>query len=230
MFLVKYDQSGNILWAKSYGNGNAAAESYYMKADAAGNTFVTGMFRSSQIVFDTDTLINSYPGYDEIFVIKLDANGNIIWAMSAGGDSNDDGFSIALDASDNVYVAGQFQSSTINFGNDTLINANPGPADVFVAKIDTVVVGIRTLTKNNNSVEIFPNPFSNSATLVINGEINNNASLCIFDLMGREVQSLFIGNEKEIKIDKDNLTHGMYFYKLTTNKNETIATGKIVIE
>jgi len=231
IFVVKYDPSGNVLWAKSFGNGNASDEAFYLATDASGNTFVTGMFRSAFIAFDSDTMINAYPGYDDVFVIKLDANGNVKWVTSAGGDSYDDGLSIAVDALGNVYVAGQFQSSTITFDSYTLTNANPGPADPFVAKIAIVNAGIKTFSENNINVNIFPNPFSTSATLSIDGsETYKYNTIKIYNLLGQEVRSMFIGNQNEITINRDNLAAGMYFYKLITNKNETLATGKMIIE
>jgi hypothetical protein len=78
---------------------------------------------------------------------------------------------------------------------------------------------------------LYPNPFSITATLAINGvETQLITSLQIFNLIGQEVKTIPIINQKEIIINRDNLADGMYFYKIIGNNNETIAVGKMVIQ
>jgi hypothetical protein len=132
-FIVKYDPSGNVLWAKSAG-GTAAEIGYGITTDASGNVFVTGNFISSSITFGNTVLTNASASFQDIFVVKYDAAGNVLWAVREGGASNESGQSISADASGNVLVAGGFRSSTITFGSTTLTNA--GNSDIFVVKYD----------------------------------------------------------------------------------------------
>ena len=130
IFVAKLDINGNWLWAKqaggtSYDYGNRIA------VDAYGNSYVTGYFKSSSCSFGTITLNSS--GYEDIFVAKMDSNGNWMWAKQAGGTSEDGGTSIAVDANGNSYVTGSFKESA-NFGTTTLTSS--GSWDIFVAKID----------------------------------------------------------------------------------------------
>ncbi len=134
VFLVKYDASGNALWAKTFGGtdgdvGNAVA------VDASGNVYITGWFASSTISFGTSTLTNAGPGND-VFIVKLNSSGSAIWAKSAGGSSSDRGYGITVDPSGNVFTTGAFMSATINFGTGTLTNAS-ATNDVFIAKHDS---------------------------------------------------------------------------------------------
>ena len=120
MFIVKYDASGNMLWAKSAGGtSNDYAQS--IAVDANGNTYVAGYFNSSSITFGSNTLTNAAGDYD-MFVVKYDASGNVLWAKSAGGTSDDQANSITVDANGNIYVAGSFKSASITFGATTLTN------------------------------------------------------------------------------------------------------------
>ena len=138
VFLVKYDANGNVLWARSAG-GTGFDEACSVSTDAGGNVFVTGYFTSPTITFGSTTLTNvggfcSGMACANVFLSKYDATGNVLWAKSAGGASDDRGFSVSADAGGNVFVTGCFQSPTIPFGFTTLTNA--GAYDVFIAKYD----------------------------------------------------------------------------------------------
>jgi ribosomal protein S11 len=129
--LSLFAQAPNWAWAKSNGGiGNDYGNA--ISTDAIGNIFATGEFSSPSIKFGGTTLINS--GTNDIFIVKYDPNGNVIWAKSAGGIADESGYSISTDASGNVVVTGKFESPTIKFGSTTLINT--GANDIFIAKYD----------------------------------------------------------------------------------------------
>lgn len=132
LFFVKYDPNGNVLWAKDAGGGWA----YSVAVDALGSIYLVGSFINSPLTLGSTTLTNS--GSMDIFIAKYDANGNVLWAKSAGGVNYDNGLSVAVDASGNAYVAGYFKSPTITFGTITLTNVDNtgGSDDIFLAKYD----------------------------------------------------------------------------------------------
>lgn len=136
MFIAKYDACGNVLWAKRAG-GIWLDAGFSVSADAGGNVFVTGMFSSSIIIFGSTTLTHTgATGNGDVFIAKYDPNGNVLWAKSAGGTSNDDGSSVSVDTGGNVFVTGRFEGS-ITFGSTTLSNAGRGSRDdIFIAKYD----------------------------------------------------------------------------------------------
>ncbi len=134
IFVAKLDSNGNWLWAKQAG-GTDWDEGKSIAVDANGNSYVTGYFRSSSITFGTTTLTSI--GSGDIFVAKLDSNGNWLWAKQAGGAIEDDGNGIAVDDNGNSYVTGCFYSDSITFGTITLTNNNNGDSDIFVAKLDS---------------------------------------------------------------------------------------------
>ena len=135
IFVAKYDENGNFIWAvqagginEEWGNGIAV--------DVSANILVTGSFLGSATF--GDTTLTSLGGSD-IFVAKYDENGNFLWAEQAGGINNDSGYDIAVDVSGNSLVTGSFEGSAA-FGNITLTSA--GGADIFVAKIEHVTIGL----------------------------------------------------------------------------------------
>lgn len=133
IFVVKYDNIGNVLWAqRAGGSGNDIGKS--VSIDPFNNIFVAGYFSSPSITFGTTTLTNA--GGNDVFIVKYNSVGNLLWAKSAGGISDDDIGSISSDASGNVIVTGMFKSPTIMFGTTTLTNAGSGTSDIFLAKYD----------------------------------------------------------------------------------------------
>ncbi|MCB9317449.1 MAG: SBBP repeat-containing protein, partial [Lewinellaceae bacterium] len=130
VFIVKYDPSGDILWAAS-GGGPASDIGFGIATDASGNVYVTGGFTGSA-TFGSQT-VNASGGGTDVFIAKYDATGNVLWVVSGGGFDTDFGSDIAADASGNVYVTGEFQG-TAGFGSQTLTSA--GDVDAFVVKYD----------------------------------------------------------------------------------------------
>ncbi|MFA7028830.1 MAG: SBBP repeat-containing protein, partial [Candidatus Cloacimonadaceae bacterium] len=130
IFVAKLDSDGNWLWAQKAG-GTSDDGGYSIAIDSSGNSYVTGYFHSTAS-FGNITLTSS--GSYDIFVAKLDSNGNWLWAKKAGGTSDDYGYSITIDFSGNSYVTGYFYS-TASFGTTTLTSS--GDCDIFVAKMDS---------------------------------------------------------------------------------------------
>lgn len=136
MFIAKYDSLGNVLWAESSGGLNEDG-GYSVTTDASGNAYVTGYFASTSISFGSTTLVNA--GLYDMFIVKYDASGNVLWTKSAGKIGDDYGRSITTDASNNVYVTGSFQSPTIRFDLITLTNTDTSGTtyDMYILKYDS---------------------------------------------------------------------------------------------
>ncbi len=138
-FVLKLDTSGNFVWAKSFG-GLYTTRSYSIVTDESGNVCVTGWFKGS---VDFDPGNNTYDltsnGNYDIFILKLDAAGNFLWAKTLGGAGSDYGYSIAVDDSGNVYSTGQFSGYIdLDPGNGTHYTVAYGDDDIFVLKLDAL--------------------------------------------------------------------------------------------
>jgi gliding motility-associated-like protein len=139
IFILKLDKDGIFIWAKSIG-GTEYDEGKAIVTDATGNVYFTGYF---QDVVDFDpgaaTFNLTSAGNNDIFIAKLDNNGNFIWAKQVGGVNGDNANSIALDPSNNVLVTGGFRGSSIDFdpGTGTYpLSTTSGTYDVFILKLD----------------------------------------------------------------------------------------------
>ena len=222
ILIVKYDANGNILWAKSAG-GTGPDYPYSIVVDASGNVCVVGGFDSPSLSFGTFTLTNtgSHIETDDIFLVKYATDGSVLWAKSVGGTDYDFAFSIALNASGNIYMAGGFESPTITIGSITLTNTSFSHFDCFIAKLGSsnAINEISKLT----SINVFPNPASN--TLTIN--VPHHSTISIVNMQGKLITSM-AANRKNTTIDISSLPVGVYFVKATTEKG--VVTRKFIKE
>lgn len=222
IFLVKYDQGGNVLWAKSEG-GSTSDVAYGVYADASGDILLAGALKSPTITFGTTTLTNV--GISDVFIVKYTSAGNVIWAKSAGGTLDDECNSVAADASGNIFITGFFRDPSIAFGTTTLTCA--GGLDFFLAKLaDTATTAIAEVDFTD-AMTVFPNPFSAQVTLLTTISLNN-ATLRIDDCMSQTVAQIENINGQTITLNRGNLPAGIYFVHLSQD-NKLLATRKIII-
>lgn len=132
VYLVKYDPSGNVLWAINPGGVSSDAGTG-VSTDANGNIYLAGYF--SSIANFAFLNVVSGGGLD-CFIAKYDSSGNIQWVRTGGGTSTDFPQRISTDANGNSYIVGYFTAATATFGTVTLTNADiTGVAtDIFIAK------------------------------------------------------------------------------------------------
>lgn len=118
--------------------------SRFVAVDGSGNVYTTGYFQNTAD-FDPGlgTSFLSSQGGNDIYISKLDANGNFVWARRIGGWGDDYGLALTLDNSGNVFVTGSFQGTNVDFDPGpgffplTAPNGGGGPtSDAFVLKLD----------------------------------------------------------------------------------------------
>ncbi len=132
-FVVKLDSNGNWLWARQSVVTDYAI-ALGLALDSNSNIYLSGFFLGTSCFGEYALTSDSA----DMFVTKLDSNGNWLWARkaeSAGAEGNIIAYSIAVDTMSNIYTAGSFQG-TVSMGNDTLISTNHSD-DIFVSKLDT---------------------------------------------------------------------------------------------
>ena len=135
-FILKLDGSGNFVWAGSI-SGGGFSPCRSTVTDALGNLYITGNFNGTKD-FDmgpgTYTLTAS--GQSSSFVMKVNSNGNFVWAKSSGQGPNSQGNAIDKDALGNIYVAGNYIIA-FDFGVGTTTLNTVGGTDIYIMKLDT---------------------------------------------------------------------------------------------
>jgi hypothetical protein len=173
-------------WAVS-GGGASDDGGLWVAVDAAGNAYVTGYF-VGQATFGTTTLTDK--GTGDIFVAKLSATGQWLWAVSAGGTGDDTPYGLALDPSGNAYVAG-FYAESATFGTTTL--TAKGGTDAFVAKVSPsgqfawAVSGGGTSTDAAYSVAV-----NAQGDIFVTGELNDQATFGATTLTSKGANDIFV--------------------------------------
>jgi hypothetical protein len=117
-FLTKFDSNGNVQWVAS-----SVAASFYCEAvsygstvDDSGNIYVTGLFVDT-VSFGAYTLMTNQPfsqyySTGEIYLVKYDKTGNVLWAWQSQGVSGYSiGYSVLTDKAQNVYMTGTIHDS-----------------------------------------------------------------------------------------------------------------------
>ena len=161
IYVVKYDQIGNVIWAKQIGG---AGDDYigYLSIDNSGNLFVSGIFTSATLVFGATTLFNN--GMDDIFISKYDTLGNLIWVKQEGGNDREMVTGICSDSNGNLFLTGIFKSSSLNISSTTL--TNHGEFDILIAKYDAN--GNSIWAKNEGGTD---SDYTNGICVDLNGNI-----------------------------------------------------------
>jgi len=109
--LAKYNSAGTIQWQRTLG-GAQWEYGYAVAVDSADNVYVTGFTASGGA------------GGDDLLLAKYNSSGTIQWQRTLGGSSDEQGFGIAIDSADNVYVGGVTNSTGAGSGDFSLAKYN----------------------------------------------------------------------------------------------------------
>jgi hypothetical protein len=226
IFISKLDAAGNFLWAKSMG-GTSIDVGNSIAVDGSGNVYITGLFFGT-VDFDpgmgTSNLTSG--GSSDIFISKLDAAGNFLWAKNIGGTSFDGANSITLDGSGNVYLTGAF-SGTVDFdlGAGTSNLTGLGNEDIFILKLGTASVGILD-NSFGNTLKVYPNP-SNSTVSIDLGTSYDDVFVTIRNQLGQNVLKKPYSGINVLQLNLPEAA-GLYFLEISSGNKRAIV--KVVKE
>lgn len=140
IFITKLDSNGDFVWAKSFGvSGGEQDIGWGIAVGPSGNVHVGGKFHNT-IDFNPGAGTNNLTsaGSSDAFILKLDSNGNFLWAKSMGGTGWEECNDIDIDSSGYIYSIGRFRGTADfdpNGGISNLVSA--GNEDIFVQKLDS---------------------------------------------------------------------------------------------
>ena len=148
-FIAKYNTNGEVQWVGRV-SGTSSDYGRSISVDSSGNVYVTGYYDSTTLTFynaDGTAFGTTLPrtGYNsDVFVAKYNTSGVVQWVAKAAGSENDLSYGISVDSGGNVYIIGNYTSSTLTLYNadgtafgTTLTNSGSYSNDVFIAKYNT---------------------------------------------------------------------------------------------
>jgi len=205
IYTVKTDSHGNEEWSATFGG--------------ADNDYGYSIYQTSEGGYIVCGATYSFgAGGSDLYIVKTDSAGNMIWDMTKGNTDYDYGSSILQLTNGDLVAGGMLNSSSawlICFDNDThvLNNGIMKPPSEFA------------LYPSN------PNPFNQSTVISYQLPVSGAVSLLVYDITGREVAKLVDGyqnaGDHEVIFDVGNLSSGIYFAQLSANGQ--IQSQKLVL-
>lgn len=208
IFIVKFDSSGTRLWGTYYGGEGVYDESVEScVTDFNGNLYVCGSTTSpTNIAYwgHQDTLNSQWDAY----LVKFNQNGERVRGTYYGGEDWDHGHSCATDVEGNVYLAGGTNSNTGIYyqGYANIIN---GAGEAFMVKFidEGNNVGVETMTPDDTSWMIYPNPAEKVVKIKFNS--NETRTVVLSSITGQLLHSV-TQKDTIVEIDISGFTKGVY--------------------
>ncbi len=143
-FVVKLNSLGDFIWGRNTGSTTQNDLCFGVAVDTNGNVYYTGFFKGT-VDFDPGTAISNLstvvPSRAEVYISKLDAEGDFVWAKNfpalSGTIQGNLGWEIDIDPQGNVVTVGYF-SGTVDFdpGVNTYTLTSNGDKDGFISKLN----------------------------------------------------------------------------------------------
>lgn len=131
IFLMKHAPNGDLIWGRSI-EGEGLKILRAITTDEKDNIYLSGYYENSLILEDTTLLAESF---QSLFLLKLNSEGQLVWARSAGYQGDIRPQALALHPQGGVYVAGDFKGRVV-FGADS-IRTFTEDRDIFLAAYDS---------------------------------------------------------------------------------------------
>lgn len=138
IFVLKLDPIGNFIWAKDIEGLNYSGSANSIGLDQSNNIYAVGNFFGTAD-FDTGTgILNFTANNENVFILKLNNNGNFIWAKPLG-DTTTLSSSAKVDALGNIYTTGRFVA-TVDFDPGPFVYqlTSPNFSNTFISKLDSL--------------------------------------------------------------------------------------------
>jgi hypothetical protein len=212
IWILKTDVNGDTLWSKKY-HGiidyfNILSKSITQTSDGG---YAVGA------IYNTDLVNFTYNDYN-IHLLKLDANGDSLWAQGfAPIPQWVLQFGVCVEqTSDGGYIlAGAWFDGALS-------------DNIFLLKTDSMGMVVASINEEylTRELEVYPNPFSQTTMISLPKDIPTANGLIVFDISGRTVFETG-GFSQSIQVNLKDCTDGIYFYQVFT-EDQTFA-GKLVV-
>ncbi|MFN3754026.1 T9SS type A sorting domain-containing protein [Flavobacterium sp.] len=207
-FLSKFNSSGTVQWVREVpGSGGAEmGQRNFLTLDNQGNIYVTGKTQGT-IQWNANVSSQTQVGFNsDVLLLKYSPQGNVLWAKTAGGNSEDrtDGISILPDGS--VVVSGM-ANDVITFDN-LQVGTDDFQYYPFLAKLNQTALDVPT--NELLSIKVYPNPTKDYLTL---SSIGYRGKAELYSILGQRLKSFEI-ETAETTVDLTDISTGTYFLKL----------------
>jgi hypothetical protein len=248
IYIQKLNNSGEFEWARKFDATDSSAPTA-IEVNEEGEIYISGWFQGE---FDSDPSaaeeIHVSSGIQDLFVIKLDASGELIWSRVFGADSWDSAHDMELTDSGNVIVTGTF-STAIDFGSGVggFERESNGLTDIFALNLNsdgsTAWVstyggidkdGAAAVTINSTGNIILVGRFSDTVDVVIEADVVSLKSKGLYDAVILSLDSegvvyraesyggTILDSGRDVKVDADDQIYvcGYFIDRADLDPNE----------
>ena len=213
-FTYKLTSSGGGLWMQKF-NSDEQLDDYAsdLVVDKEDNIYVTGGTHNSISI-----------GY--CYTVKYSSEGELKWKykFDAPHSKFENGSEVFVDDSNNVFVGGDVADSTN--GYNFLAFKIKQDLSAGIKNINNDIPSAFSLSQN------YPNPFNPSTRIEFSIPESDNIKIEIFDVLGRFISELYNGDlgagNYSIDFNASKLSSGIYYYRLTTGKNNLMKKAVLI--
>lgn len=241
--LVKYSNNGDLVWTKQFATPTSTQTSFFPSSftanvilDDCDNIYVSGEFQGNCDFNPSDSeekVLSTLNNTIDAFVASYSPNGEHLWSMDIGKLGNvvfvdfNGYLPISLDQNNYLVISGTFRGQ-LDFDpsetNEVLLNSNnngiANNAGLFIAKYtnpNTCQLSNPDFEEQN--FEIYPNPSDGLVNILVK-DLDQNATVTVFDISGKKVFSGSIENEVST-LNLGNLNSGIYIIELVTGNQSS---------
>jgi hypothetical protein len=194
VYLIKTNSSGDTLWTQTFG-GTSGDEGRSVQQTSDEGYIISGSTGSFGV------------GSSDVYLIKTDSLGNILWTRTYGGIASDIGYSVQQTTDGGYIIGGKYR-------NDVYLIKTDGDGMVVGIEEDDEVLQIQNVKLYQN----LPNPFNKLTAIGYQLRDPSYTTLKVYDITGRLVKILVDKKQNpgvyRIEWEGKNLTSGIYFYRL----------------
>ena len=212
VWLLKISEEGDTLWTRVFG-------------DRKRNWGFNGQETSDRGFIIVGATADSLEAERDVYLIKTDRNGNLLWSKTFGGSRDDGGYYVQETSDKGFIIVG----STCSYG--------AGKSDVYLIKTDSLgnseeepAVGEMS-EREPLFLSITPNPAINETIIRFGGRTFKPSRLSLYDISGRKINELWRGRLNKnytLRLNKRELPSGIYFLQLETGGY--IKREKVIVE
>ena len=225
IFIIKLDKDGETLWSKTFG-GSSGERCTHISTTTNDDIVITGYTQSNDSNFSG---LNR--GMWDVFVMKLDNEGEILMSKTFGGTSNEYGNSFTTSSSNELLITGTNQSNDGDF-----MGMNQGIQNIFVMKLDSngnlnPSTSVTDYTSITPSLLVTPNPISTSSTVVFSTGTPTTVRIELLNTLGESVSVLHDGfmesGEHRVPLGVSSVSSGVYYVRMTSEG--TVNSTQVVV-
>ena len=207
IYVIKTDELGNEIWNRVIG-GEGEDSGYDVKLTIDGGYIVTGC--------------SELPGnLNDVYITKMDENGDEIWSKTIGGYDYDVGFCTVITSGEELVIAGY----TNSYG--------AGEGDIYLVRLEAEGVSVEDYFAEVPDAftlsSVYPNPFNAQTAISFRLQAKGEIELAVYDVLGRRVWGLggrvWDAGEHRVTWDAEGVASGTYFIRLSADGGQLTVDG-----